>query len=276
MKIIIVLFIAYAVINSSGRNRDDFKSPDAANAHKSELTKIQEAPANLIKNLRGIRVQVLQEGSGSPSVCGQRIVFNYKVTDPDNKVIEASDLAKPVDAKVGFTKLIPALENGLFGRKAGSKFIIESPAFLAYDAAGFTGKAPAATPVNAEVEIIRLEPELPASDMNIRIFDIGSTTSPAIVCGGDALVDVEIWNTEGKKIYPAGIEAKPLKITVGSGLNPYWLEGGVFNLSPGITRTLIVPPTYSTFALTGESEILKLLGISKPQMLIVELKLARS
>jgi len=262
-----ILVIVYIGLNNSGRR--EFKPEIDGKPAQSGLQQALSDSKNALLNLRGLNVMVKVEGAGAGAVCGQDVRILYTVKDADGNQLEAND---DFSGKIGKTKLIKAIDMGLFNKKSGSEIEIESPSYLAYDVEGFTKpEIKQNTPVRVNLKVLELKPALPASEMGVRSFDTASSAQVNLKgaeCGEKIDLQLVLWSADGAQI----ITDKTFSVQSGSGEYPMWLESSSVGLASGVIRTVIIPPVYSQFSFSGKTEEAEKIGITKPQMLIADLR----
>lgn len=90
--------------------------------------------------IQGMKVEILQQGTGEPAKAGDNIVVNYAGTLLDGTKFDSSiDRNQPFPYTLGQNKVIKGWELGLLGMKAGEKRKLTIPPELAY---GPNGRPP--------------------------------------------------------------------------------------------------------------------------------------
>lgn len=103
---------------------------------KITIPKGAKAPTKLV-------AQDLIEGEGPKVVAGQTILASYTgVTWPDGKVFDATaKTGQPAPFGIGQGQVIKAWDQGLVGKRVGSRVLIVAPASLAYGKEGMKDQA---------------------------------------------------------------------------------------------------------------------------------------
>ena len=195
-----------------------------------------------------ISIKDVQDGQGSPAVCGQKVSIAYTTATINEKTIkDSAGKDHPLSFRIGEHKAMPALEKGIVGMRKGGKRLVFAPANDAYDAKGFTrGDVAKNTRVAFNVELLDVSPPLPSTkDSAFRISTMQNGNGHALLCGNEAKILLTVWNIEGKKIFPSAEGAeKPITFIPGKSQVFLALEQGVIGMNVGGKRSLIVPPEF--------------------------------
>lgn len=213
-------------------------------------------------------VSDLKEGTGELATCGQRATLRYTYATRGGEVIfsNMTEGSETRDVVIGSTELIPGLERGLIGMRAGGERDISIPAAL-----GFGGTAKmeklrdhakfkftdAGGIITARASLISVEPKIPESDLQLRMAEQELGNGTPVDCGSEVYVRLTIWKMDGKQVYTnAGANGKPLHFTLGKSQVPYGIEQGIIGMMLGSKRTLIIPPDYATPLIPGANDAL--------------------
>lgn len=246
-------FLVFAFISSNAKKPVEKPKADAPEENK------QFALGSLLKPEKIINTDIfkdkifpqatiplqsknIEEGKGSPAICGQKVTIRYSSYTEDKKDVEKE---KTTTFQIGEGKTIPALEKAVLGMKKSGKREVLSPSHLAYSASGFTrDDVPKLANIRFEMELLDLSPQLSDYDA-YRI--IGEIPRKAFIytCGDQAKIKLSIWDIEGKKFYDTKDNNNdvPINFTIGNSEVFIGLEQGVLGMSKGDTRVLVVPPS---------------------------------
>ena len=106
-----------------------------------------------IQNTPGLKIEVLQEGSGPESKNGDNISVDYTGMLTDGKVFDSSVGRAPFTLTLGAGQVIKGWEQGLLGMKVGEKRKLTIPSDLAYGKSGYPGAIPADATLIFDVEL---------------------------------------------------------------------------------------------------------------------------
>lgn len=196
------------------------------------------APQSVMK----LQVQNNSEGDGGFSVCGQKATIIYSSFTEEKKEIEKD---KHLTFQIGVNEAMPALELGVIGMKKNATRTIFSPGNMAYGAEKFArNDVPALANINFEVKMLDLSPELPDPGA-YRILGDGRGAIEGYICGSQVKLHLSLWDVEGKKLYNSkDNNGAPIVFTIGKSEVFLGLEQGVLDMSAGMRRNLIVPPSF--------------------------------
>jgi len=197
-----------------------------------------------------LELKDLTPGEGMPAVCGQdvRIVYNTTVVGGD-VVADNASIEAPRSFTIGEGQVIPALDQGIIGMRAGGTRNIVATLKMAYGIEKFAraGETYATdTRFSYGVELIEASPALPdIATTPFRIFDaFDNRQGKRIYCADKAHVKMTLWSLDGKKLYSSQEAGHEIRFTTGKSEVFLGLEQGVIGMSLGSTRTLIVPPAF--------------------------------
>ena len=203
-------------------------------------------------------IKDISEGAGEGAACGQEVTIDYQ------QVAQNGAINNPVSMTfhIGDGNVMPALENGVEGMKAGGKrSIIAPPQMTSTHAAE-----------HLEVILQKLSPSLPdAATVPYRIATLAPGTAPVAACGHPVTVNLTLWSVDGKKLYAT---SAPITFTPGKSEMFLGLAQGVLGLGQGGKRLLVVPPPFQT-TLNGNKPILDL-PFPANQTVLVEVEIAHN
>lgn len=105
------------------------------------------------ENTSGLKIEVLQEGSGAGAVNGDSILVDYTGMLTDGKVFDSSVGRAPFSLTLGAGQVIKGWEEGLLGMKVGEKRKLTIPSDLAYGKSGYPGVIPPDATLIFDVEL---------------------------------------------------------------------------------------------------------------------------
>lgn len=155
-----------AVAGEAGKT-DLAPAEDVSNAAPSEAAKVlktSETPLakknNIIKTMDqdGVKVEIMQEGTGEGAKNGQTVVVHYTGMFTDGKVFDSSiPRGQPFPVQLGAGMVIQGWEKGLVGMKVGEKRRLTIPPELGYGAAGAGGIIPPNSTLVFDVELLKIQ-----------------------------------------------------------------------------------------------------------------------
>ncbi|MCO4746229.1 MAG: FKBP-type peptidyl-prolyl cis-trans isomerase [Proteobacteria bacterium] len=101
----------------------------------------------------GLYIQVLEAGSGDPSVSGDALGIEYTVWRPDGTQLDANRPGAPLKMVLGESKLIAGWIEGVTGMRLGEKRKLVLPYDLAY---GEEGRPPRVPPFSTLIFEVKL------------------------------------------------------------------------------------------------------------------------
>ncbi len=105
------------------------------------------------ENTSGLKIEVLQEGSGAEAKNGDHISVDYTGMLTDGKVFDTSVGRAPFTLTLGAGQVIKGWEQGLLGMKIGEKRKLTIPSDLAYGKSGYPGAIPPDATLIFDVEL---------------------------------------------------------------------------------------------------------------------------
>ena len=111
-------------------------------------------------NVEGVKITVLQEGTGEVAKFGDRVSMNYtgKLTNGtvfDSNVDPKFNQPTPFDFTLGAGEVIKGWDNGIMGMKVGEKRVLEIEPAYAYGERGI-GPIPPNSKLIFEVELVSI------------------------------------------------------------------------------------------------------------------------
>ncbi len=256
MMFLVVGFVAYALVTGDKKTFVEPTQPVNTDSEKPTVEKAQDHPAAEDKLFNidvladkflpevtiNLSVQDTKDGEGEPAVCGQTVTVGYSSTTEDKKEIEKD---QKITFRIGSGKAMPALEKGVLGMRRNGKRTITAPGKMAYGIEQYARPdVPAKANIIFEAEMLDTTPPLPDSSAFRVIGDALDDSSEVYLCNSQAKLNVVIWDVAGKKLYDSKENGgEPVSFTIGESEVFIGLEQGAMQMSAGMRRNLIVPPS---------------------------------
>lgn len=192
------------------------------------------------------------QGTGATAYCGTKVTIAYATRrlKKDEKESKADTSVPPADSKdeltftLGAHTVMPALEEGVEGMRAGGERKVLSPPHLAYDVKGFEHPGvPPGAEVEFDVTLKKVEPAIHSEGFGLRALDVTERGYDPVECGDQVAITLTVWAADGRKLFTTP-QKKPLIFTPGMGTMFAGLEEGVLGMIQEGRRTLIVPPEW--------------------------------
>jgi FKBP-type peptidyl-prolyl cis-trans isomerase len=117
----------------------------------------QGLPANAVGSMGGqLLVQDTLLGTGEEAQIGSIITMHYTGMFEDGTVFDSSVGGQPYRFVLGGGQVVPGLDQGLQGMRAGGKRLIIIPPELAYGAQGY-GPIPGNTTIVFDIELLSVQ-----------------------------------------------------------------------------------------------------------------------
>ena len=146
--VIVGIWLAYknpqpAAVSSSGEN--SATAPDQNNNPTSY-------------DVQGMKIEILQEGTGEVTKAGDTVTVNYAGTLEDGTKFDSSiDRGQPFEFILGQNSVIQGWELGVLGMKVGEKRRLTIPPELAYGSTGAGGIIPSNATLIFEVDLLGIK-----------------------------------------------------------------------------------------------------------------------
>ena len=152
-KLIIILAIVLIVIIAVGVYfLIQFKTNLNKNGTQNQN---QQTPASY--NIQGMKVEILQQGSGEGAKSGDIVTVNYVGTLQNGTKFDSSiDRGQPFQFTLGKNSVIQGWELGVLGMKKGEKRKLTIPPELAYGSQGAGGIIPPNSTLTFEIELLSI------------------------------------------------------------------------------------------------------------------------
>lgn len=107
--------------------------------------------------IQGMKVEILQQGTGDTAKSGDQITVNYIGTLQDGTKFDSSiDRGQPFTFTLGLNSVIRGWELGVVGMKAGEKRKLTIPPQLAYGEQGAGGVIPPNATLIFEIDLLEI------------------------------------------------------------------------------------------------------------------------
>lgn len=186
----------------------------------------------------------IHRGHGTGVGCWYTVDVRYSLYNGEGrKVYEITDEDEPERFTIGRREVILALERGILGMYKGGKREISARPELAYDGKRFThpqlGSHDYVGYILTLVDM-RRPPNLPLSDLGLRLYDDEQGDGKPLQCTDDARFRLRAYDVSGKSLF--GLES--VMVRIGEGIAPYAVERALLGMKPGSKRTVIAPAGY--------------------------------
>jgi FKBP-type peptidyl-prolyl cis-trans isomerase len=105
--------------------------------------------------VQGMKVEILQQGTGEPAKSGDKVTVNYVGTLSDGTKFDSSiDRGQPFEFTLGQNSVIQGWELGVVGTKVGEKRKLTIPPGLAYGEQGVGGIIPPNATLTFEIDML--------------------------------------------------------------------------------------------------------------------------
>jgi FKBP-type peptidyl-prolyl cis-trans isomerase len=106
---------------------------------------------------QGIKIEILQPGTGEGAKAGDYVTVNYAGSLPDGTKFDSSfDRGQPFSLTLGQNSVIRGWELGLIGMKAGERRKLTIPPELAYGSQGAGGVIPPNATLVFEIDMMSI------------------------------------------------------------------------------------------------------------------------
>lgn len=106
-------------------------------------------------DIQGMKVEILQQGSGAAAKSGNTVTVNYVGTLQDGTKFDSSiDRGQPFQFALGQNSVIQGWELGVVGMKVGEKRKLTIPPELAYGSQGAGGVIPPNATLTFEIDLL--------------------------------------------------------------------------------------------------------------------------
>lgn len=225
----------------------------------------------------------LTEGTGALAHCGQHVSLRYTYTSRGGDIIFSNMEGKETTQNVplGGREMLAGFERGVIGMKVGGLRDLVIPPILAFGGVKkietlrdhtkfhFSGDT---SIVNARASLLAVTPELPATEMPLRIVEQHMGDGAAVECGSSLSIQLALWKLDGTLLFSTEGKA-PLTFTVGSSHMPFGVEEGVIGLTLGGSRTLIIPPGYLSPLFPSDDYLLKDVKLPSNEIVLAVVKM---
>jgi len=148
--ILAVIIGAYFLFNNNS---------DSSTAAISESMNQDNSPATGDSfDIQGMKVEVLQQGTGEPAKAGNTVTVNYVGTLEDGTKFDSSiDRGQPFSLTLGQNSVIQGWELGVTGMKVGEKRKLTIPSELAYGPQGAGTIIPPNATLIFEIDMLEIK-----------------------------------------------------------------------------------------------------------------------
>ncbi len=192
----------------------------------------------------GVQYMDLVVGTGASAEKYDDVLADYTGWLSDGTQFESShDEGKiPLSFTLGTAQVIPGLDAGILGMKAGGKRRLIIPPDQAYGELGNGSTVPAYATLTYEVEMRQImQPVTTASGLKYHEYQVGFGSPPNV--GDTVVVNYTGWLTNGMKFDSSLDEGRePFSFAIGTGQVIAGWDEGLMSMCVGGRRKLIIPP----------------------------------
>ena len=142
----------YFLVNPLDKNQGDDNLANQANLSNEN----QNQQTTINYNIQGMKIEILQQGTGEGSKVGDNISVNYTGTLLDGTKFDSSIGREPFEYTLGQNRVIQGWELGLLNMKVGEKRKLTIPPELGYGTQGAGGVIPPNATLIFEVEMLNI------------------------------------------------------------------------------------------------------------------------
>jgi FKBP-type peptidyl-prolyl cis-trans isomerase len=258
-----------------------FQNPSADNASNANILgqniPLHAAPDGMGTNYRmGGEIQ----GNGDRAECGQLATAKADATNQDGTPFTELALDPTKDTTVTIGSMTGWV-NGLRGMRVGGVREVFIPLKDVMTAQTISDKKlnPESI-IRFKLQLGKLEPSSPLGSLGFQMVDLLPGQGNVALCGDKATVHVDVWGSDGKRIFSTKTtkDATPISFNVGSVPYFYGLDRAVAEQHVGGARRIIVTPEYLAAPPTNPaptSETIKALmaAIGKDKTIIMDVYL---
>ena len=148
VSVIVIILIALAIYYFMPKN--NIVSP-------TSTASLSNAQNSTNFDIQGMKVEILQPGTGGGAKSGDKVTVNYVGTLQDGAKFDSSiDRGRPFQFTLGQNSVIQGWELGVLGMKAGEKRKLTIPPELAYGPAGAGGVIPPNATLAFEIDMLNI------------------------------------------------------------------------------------------------------------------------
>ena len=146
--VIVLVAIYFALPKDNSASSTSTAALSGANQNQQSATSF---------DIQGMKVEILQQGSGEGAKAGDYVTVNYVGTLEDGTKFDSSiDRGQPFSLTLGQGSVIQGWEMGLLGMKAGEKRKLTIPPELAYGSQGAGGVIPPNATIIFEIDLLTI------------------------------------------------------------------------------------------------------------------------
>jgi FKBP-type peptidyl-prolyl cis-trans isomerase len=153
-KIIFVIILIAIIVAAYFLFQNNPKSSTAAVLNSMDQNNTAQQSATSY-DIQGMKVEILQRGSGAAAKAGDAVTVNYVGTLQDGTKFDSSiDRGQPFQFTLGQNSVIQGWELGVVGMNVGEKRKLTIPPELAYGSQGAGGVIPPNATLNFEIDML--------------------------------------------------------------------------------------------------------------------------
>lgn len=149
------IYLMFNKNQSTGNNQNNSTQQETQNSMTNQEQNSNNNPSSF--DIQGMKVEVLQQGSGNGAKSGDTVTVNYVGTLQNGTKFDSSiDRGTPFSFKLGENSVIQGWELGILGMKAGEKRKLTIPPQLGYGSQAVGNVIPANSTLIFEVTMIKI------------------------------------------------------------------------------------------------------------------------
>jgi hypothetical protein len=191
--------------------------------------------SNIIDSM--FHINILQAGAGKNTVCGQKVVINYKIYDLTGNLLSTEN---DKHIRLGENMIVPSLDAVIVGMKKGEKrSALITDKYINYATHNLSSDKKTTYNAKFDIELISAE-DLPYNYNDVRMFDDEMAYTVPLLCGMETSFDMKVTDlTNNKTLYDTKGKDQ-IKMRIGQPDYPLILSFLIHNKIPVGTRTAII------------------------------------
>lgn len=155
--IVLIIILAFTAYYFMAKNNNQPAEPNENAGTENGENQSNEQQNQQSYEIQGMKVEILQQGTGEASKTGDIVTVNYVgVLQNGAKFDSSIDRNQPFSFTLGQNRVIQGWELGVLGMKAGEKRKLTIPPELAYGDQAVGGVIPANSTLIFEVELLKI------------------------------------------------------------------------------------------------------------------------
>jgi len=153
--ILIILLVVVIAIYFLMQNNNVPSTSTASLPNANQNQQMEQTSLNF--DIQGMKVEIVQQGTGEEAKAGDTVSVHYTGTLLDGTKFDSSvDRGEPFSFTLGQNRVIQGWELGVAGMKVGEKRKLTIPPELAYGSQAVGGVIPANSTLQFDVELLKI------------------------------------------------------------------------------------------------------------------------